>query len=131
MNCEIEKLLIDEVRSSYSKISGASAPRNVSLKLLKRAVYWHIRCIQYSVPKNQAAIHKSSGDPRLKAIGLGIPGGSILLKEWRGTVHEVHTTKDSRYVYNGKEFSSLSAIACSITGCKRSGPRFFGLTNSG
>jgi hypothetical protein len=130
MDEEIENLSIDEARKLYVEIAGASAPRNVSQKLLKRAIYWHLQCLRHSVPKRQAAIHQAGAAPRLKTVELGVPEGSILLKEWRGTVHEVHRTKDSQYLYNGKKFSSLSAIASSITGCKRSGPRFFGLANS-
>ncbi|MEQ1956052.1 DUF2924 domain-containing protein [Mesorhizobium yinganensis] len=34
---------------------------------------------------------------------------------------------DRGYVYDGKLYSSLTAIAFAITGARWSGPRFFGL----
>ena len=68
MDEEIENLSIDEARRLYVEIAGASAPRNVSQKLLKRAIYWHIQCLRHSVPKSQTAIHQAGAAPRLKTV---------------------------------------------------------------
>jgi len=53
------------------------------------------------------------------------PGGR-LLREWNGTTHVVEIGDDG-YRWNGRSWSSLSAIAREITGAHWSGPRFFGL----
>ena len=45
---------------------------------------------------------------------------------WNGTVYEVDVSGDG-YVWQGKTYRSLTAIAQAITGTKWSGPRFFGL----
>lgn len=52
--------------------------------------------------------------------------GSRLLRDWNGKAHVVDVT-ESGYLYEGKTYRSLSAIARQITGAHWSGPRFFGL----
>jgi len=41
-------------------------------------------------------------------------------------MHQVEVTKEG-FEYNGKKWSSLSAIATFITGTKWNGPKFFNL----
>ncbi|MEM9879517.1 MAG: DUF2924 domain-containing protein [Pseudomonadota bacterium] len=52
--------------------------------------------------------------------------GTRLIREWNGTRHVVDVT-DAGYVWQGKTWRSLSAIARRITGTQWSGPRFFGV----
>lgn len=52
--------------------------------------------------------------------------GARLLREWNGRTHVVDVI-ESGFVFEGKVFGSLSAIARQITGAHWSGPRFFGL----
>lgn len=51
--------------------------------------------------------------------------GSCFVKTWKGERHEVWVT-DQGYTYRGRDFTSLSQVAFSITGTKWNGPRFFG-----
>lgn len=51
--------------------------------------------------------------------------GTRLVRMWRGQAHEVSIT-DAGFVYQGRQFSSLSRIAREITGTQWSGPLFFG-----
>jgi hypothetical protein len=53
--------------------------------------------------------------------------GSVLIKEYKGRTIIVHVL-DSGFEYDGKRFTSLSAIATAITGTKWNGLLFFGLT---
>lgn len=57
--------------------------------------------------------------PRLR------PGGRFI-REWGGVSHVVDVTADG-YLWQGRSYRSLSAIARAITGAHWSGPRFFGL----
>lgn len=57
--------------------------------------------------------------PRLAA-------GSQLLREWGGQTHRVIVEEGGSFLYAGKHWRSLSAIARAITGTRWSGPRFFG-----
>jgi Protein of unknown function (DUF2924) len=56
--------------------------------------------------------------------------GTRLVREWKGTVHEVILTDDG-YEHQGKKYKSLSPIACAITGTHWSGPAFFGTVKKG
>lgn len=55
-----------------------------------------------------------------------LSGGSQLLREWGGKTHRITVEPDGRFLYAGKHWRSLSAIARAITGARWSGPRFFG-----
>ncbi|MEQ1955102.1 DUF2924 domain-containing protein [Mesorhizobium sp. CN2-181] len=52
--------------------------------------------------------------------------GARLIRDWNGRAYVVDVI-DRGYVYDGKLYSSLTAIAFVITGARWSGPRFFGL----
>jgi Protein of unknown function (DUF2924) len=52
--------------------------------------------------------------------------GTILVREWQGTTHQVTVMADG-FLWNGRAHNSLSGIARAITGTKWSGPRFFGM----
>ena len=66
-----------------------------------------------------------SHKPSLPAVS--IKSGTRLIRQWHGVTHEVVVMEEG-VPFNGKRYPSLSAVACAITGCKWSGPRFFGLT---
>ena len=53
--------------------------------------------------------------------------GTRLVRDWRGVGHTVTVLEDG-FSYDGKQWSTLSAIAKAITGAHWNGPRFFGLT---
>jgi hypothetical protein len=55
--------------------------------------------------------------------------GTVLIREWHGTKHQVTVLKDG-FLYRAKHFHSLSQIARTITGSRWSGPLFFGLKSS-
>ena len=52
--------------------------------------------------------------------------GVTLVREWNGRTYQVNV-HEAGFKMDGKEYTSLSAIAQKITGAKWSGPRFFGL----
>ena len=52
--------------------------------------------------------------------------GMRLMREWNGRT-QVVDVRENGLLWNGKSYSSLSAIAREITGARWSGPRFFGL----
>lgn len=56
--------------------------------------------------------------------------GTRLVREWKGTIHEVILTDDG-YEHQGQKYKSLSPIACAITGTHWSGPAFFGTAKKG
>lgn len=56
--------------------------------------------------------------------------GTRLIREWKGTRHEVILTPEG-YEYQGVIYKSLSSIASRITGTHWSGPAFFGTKKKG
>ena len=66
------------------------------------------------------------------AVGQGAPTlrpGTRLLRSWNGRDISVMVTEDG-FDFEGRNWSSLSAIAREVTGTGWSGPRFFGLTEN-
>lgn len=77
-----------------------------------------------------------SGFPKRLAVLAGSDGpvptqrlksGGRYLREWGGVTHVVEV-QDGQFLWQGKSWPSLTAIAREITGAHWSGPRFFGLT---
>jgi hypothetical protein len=52
--------------------------------------------------------------------------GTMLVREWHGSKHQVNVLKDG-FLYRTKRYGSLSQIALMIAGAQWSGPLFFGL----
>jgi hypothetical protein len=52
--------------------------------------------------------------------------GTVLVREWHGSKHQVSVLKDG-FLYRSRRYGSLSQIARTITGTPWSGPLFFGL----
>jgi len=71
-----------------------------------------------------SAQHRAGRKTRLK--GSTFRTGSTLVREWKGTRHQVEVTPEG-YVWNGQIHDSLSKVARLITGVRWNGPRFFGL----
>jgi len=69
-------------------------------------------------------VNSSGKSPRPARRRLS--AGARLIREWQGRTFVVDVT-DSGYLFEGKEYRSLTAIALQITGVQWSGPRFFGL----
>ena len=57
---------------------------------------------------------------------VSLTPGSRLVREWHGKAHHVDVIEEG-FVFEGKTYASLSAIAREITGARWSGPRFFGV----
>lgn len=64
--------------------------------------------------------------PRQPVVRRQLHPGDRLVREWNGRSHLVEVVEDG-FVFDGRKWKSLSAIARRITGAHWSGPRFFGL----
>jgi hypothetical protein len=73
-------------------------------------------------------VASTNGDkPATKALAIARPlPGTRILRDWHGDRHEVHVTEQG-YLWRGKIYGSLSAVAKTMTGVSRNGPKFFGL----
>lgn len=76
-----------------------------------------------------AQLARNLDRPRGKPIPMAVKAGTRLIREWRGQTYTVSVT-ESGFLYAGRSYKSLSAIARVITGSRWSGPIFFGLRKS-
>ena len=81
-------------------------------------------------PATRAKLDALAGalDPKAarKRVVTGPVVGTQLIREWRGVEHTVTVLADG-FAWEGRRYTSLSAVARAITGTRWSGPAFFGL----
>ena len=68
-----------------------------------------------------------AGDNALAPL-TGLSTGTELIRSYRGQTYTV-LVRGAGFEWNGTCYASLSEIATLITGSRRSGPKFFGLTS--
>lgn len=67
---------------------------------------------------------RTEGQPRRPSVDLR--SGTQLLRSWNDKTITV-TIEEDGFLYEGRHYRSLSAIARIVTGAHWSGPRFFGI----
>ena len=132
--------------AAWTTAHGCPPPKGVKRPLLELSAAWHLQAKRLGGLSTAAKMrlrHHSSGKdkdvaPRISAgknaslirgelpLKTALSSGARLMREWNGRMHVVDVT-DGGFVFDGKTYRSLSAIACRITGVNWSGPRFFGL----
>jgi Protein of unknown function (DUF2924) len=122
----LTRLSRHSLSARWAALYGRAPPPRTSRALMIRAVAY----------KMQERVHGGlSAASRRALVGTGVATaapprevrpGTVLLREWRGVVHQVTVSEDG-VVYRGKRHRSLSAVARIITGSRWSGPTFFGL----
>lgn len=125
-----------------------AVPEGLSRRLLEYNAAWQIQYEQdggwsAATRRRLAALIKQDGDEstdakesQVGALASGSPRhralrpGTRLVRQWGGKSHIVEVVAGG-FTWQGKHFSSLTAIAFAITGVHWSGPRFFGLRSTG
>lgn len=117
----LEDMKLDELRVAWVRRMKSSPPK-ISAGLLRLALAHALQT------KVLGGITKSTDRKlcELVAGSSGPPPGSRLSRSWQGTLHIVTVTEDNKFNWQGKDWSSLSVIARTITGTRWSGPAFFG-----
>ena len=64
--------------------------------------------------------------PAASRQAANLQPGTRLLRDWQGERYEV--LQEDGFLYDGKKYRRLNAVARAITGSYWSGSRFFGLT---
>jgi hypothetical protein len=126
----LSSLSYAELKSRWRETFGTAPPKGLSHRLMIYALAYETQT------RDQGRLKPAIRRRLLEIATSDMPGpvsesppltpGTRLMREWRGTVHVVDVTKDG-LVWNGRVYSSLSAIARTITGTRWSGQRFFGL----
>ena len=81
---------------------------------------------EFGSPSSPGSLTKEAERIRKPGSYAPLHPGSRLVREWKGNQHVVDVAEKG-FVFDGKTYRSLSAIAKKITGSHWSGPRFFGL----
>ena len=123
-----------ELHIAWRRHYRAVPPKKMSRDILELGVAWKIQENKLgglgAAVKRQiadlAGIMKTKSD-LAKPRAISLKSGARLLRTWEGATHEVVVVEDG-FLWVGKRWRSLSAIAREITGTRWSGPRFFGLT---
>lgn len=116
----------DELKCYWEEVVGTAPPSRISGSTMTNILMCEVQW-KASGQSKPAILRKlkqviSAGDSKKPMAN----SGARLVREWNGREHVVDVTVDG-YVWNGRTWRSLSAIAKEITGAKWSGPRFFGV----
>ena len=129
---ELADLPRPDLTERWRQLYRAEAPKGISRPLLIRAVAYGMQVKRYGglKPAVRRQLRKLADDGSAQAAANlkseTVEPGMRLIREWNGSSHVVEVI-DGGFVWNGKRYSSLSAVARAITGARWSGPRFFGL----
>jgi hypothetical protein len=132
----LEQVTSTDLKERWRELYCAEPPLRISRDLLIRALAYRIqeKALGGLKPSTRRLLAKVARDASaLRPIQVAprptLRRGTVLLREWHGTQHQVIVREDG-IVFQGRPYKSLSEVACRITGTKWSGPRFFGLTTN-
>lgn len=123
-----------ELRTEWQAITGGTAP-NLGTALLRRLLAQRLQEKKLGglpamvVRELELASGAVPPTPSTRTR-VSISPGARLIREWNGRTIAVLTTEGG-FVWEEREYRSLTQIARVVTGAHWSGPRFFGLTGRG
>jgi hypothetical protein len=128
----VRSLSGDALRRRWQSAFGRSPAQHLTPDLLRRMIAARIQGEAFGT-LDRATLKFLDGLARRdgsRTAERNLKIGTVLVRDYRGRRHTV-TIEPEGYVWEGKPYSSLSAIARAITGTAWSGPRFFALKASG
>ena len=125
---DFEHLGRSALKLAWQEAFGSAPPAYLSLRFMRRALAYETQCrtnggLSSDLRRSLKAIAAGKASP---ASGPLRPGAH-LVREWNGRSYQVEVVEGG-FLFDGKTYRSLTAIATRITGTNWSGPRFFGLT---
>ena len=117
---------VEDLRALWRKRRACEPPSALTKDLIARVLAWSIQVEVFGEPSRVRKILASVGSGSTPLPGRRVKPGSVIMREYEGSVHEVTVLPDG-FLWQGKSWPSLSAIALEITGTKWNGPRFFGV----
>ena len=128
---QLPALSAEQLKDRWRTLYGIEPPPRISEDLLRRAVAYRIQeralgSIKTSTRRLLQRIAKEARRSRSAMPAGKLRPGAVLIREWRGTTHQVTVLEDG-VLFRGAHHRSLSEVARKITGNRWSGPLFFGL----
>lgn len=107
---------------------GGPAPRHISVRLMQKVLAHDVQTKAFGgMPsRTRQGLRSIVAAQATKKSTVRMNPGTRLMREWNGRTHEIEVLEDG-FLWKGRRFRSLSAIAREITGARWSGPRFFGV----
>lgn len=133
---ELKELPTDRIQALWDWLF---SEHRYSRKPIIKALWYRIQCKSsnlYIEDRHQTKLNRYAKDPEnyiKKAIKykISLKAGTQIKRSYKGKEHIVTVKNENTFLYNDKEFSTLSAVAIAICGKKVSGNHFFGLHNKG
>jgi len=131
---ELNRMNMVQLRTRWNDLLGTDPGRMGRSYMIRRLAY-RIQELVYGgltreARRKLAAIADGAETESAKAArkrqATSLQPGTRLLRDWHGERYEV-IVQDDGFLYAGKKYRSLSAVARAITGSYWSGNRFFGL----
>lgn len=136
---QLSRMSLDELRKRWTDLMGTEPGRLARAYLVRRLAY-RVQELAFgglsaNVRKELAAIATApaaeagtrTGKRRRRRTGHELQPGTRLLREWHGQQYEV-VVEEEGFLFDGKLYGSLSAIAKEITGAVWNGRRWFGIS---
>lgn len=125
---DLQAMTRKDLIDKYVALAGTDPPRSLSREMIARVIVYELQAagnggLSLRLRRQLRAV-ASEGRPVTPSTRLR--SDARLVREWNGVSHIVDRMEDG-FVYRGRTYNSLSAIAREITGARWSGPRFFGL----
>jgi hypothetical protein len=129
----LPNLSLFELRHRWKTLFGHPAPKSLRRNFLARTVAYQMQVESYgglSVAAKrrlrEIADAVRNGDANAILGSRRVKRGTQMIRQWQTTTHTV-TTLAEGFEWNGRTYSSLSAVANAITGTNWNGFAFFGI----
>jgi Protein of unknown function (DUF2924) len=121
----------ERLKERWRALYGTEPPPRISEDLLRRAIAYRLQeralgGLKLSTRRLLQRIAEGARRSRSPTPACKLRAGAVLIREWRGTTHQVTVLEDG-VLFRGERHRSLSEVARKITGNRWSGPLFFGL----
>jgi hypothetical protein len=112
------------LRRRWQAVFGRTAPQHLTAELLRRMIANRIQEEAFGTLDRDTlkVLDGLAGRAGSRPSERNLKIGTVLVRDYRGRRHTVTVAREG-YVWEGKPYSSLSAIARVITGTAWSGPR--------
>jgi hypothetical protein len=119
------------LRRRWQAVFGRAAPEQLTADLLRRMIANRLQEEAFGTLDRDTlkVLDGLAGRGGSRPWERSLKVGTVLVRDYQGRRHTVTVAREG-YVWEGKPYSSLSAIARAITGTAWSGPRFFALKSS-
>jgi len=123
---ELQRMDLEALKRRYREVVG-EAPRTNSVPVLRTALAWRIqeKALGGFTEAENKQLEKAAGTVKRKRTEL-LPGTRIV-RTWHGKDYVAVARDGGAFEFDGRVFSSLTALATHITGARWNGKAFFGI----